>query len=73
MEELDFYDQGLHELKQTELKELNGGNPIINFLVNFIKECAIDYAFSPDRGSYFNHPSAPQNPNGMYICVSDNA
>ena len=73
MKELEFRCSGLQELKQTELKELHGGNPIIEFIWDFIKSTAWNYVFSPTNGSQSVHPSAPRNPDGMYICVSDNA
>lgn len=73
MKEFVLGDKGLHELEQCELKELHGGNPIINYVFNFLKSCVWDYVFSPTNGSQSVHPGPRQNPDGTYICTSDNA
>ncbi len=73
MKDVELMSQKFQELDQTELLELKGGNPIINYIFGFLKARLFDFVFSPDQGSHFSHPSAPRNPDGMYICTSDNA
>ncbi len=73
MRKYELLNQGFQELKQIELQELKGGNPIIEYILSFLKGRAWDFVFSPDQGSHFSHPGAPRNPDGVYICASDNA
>lgn len=73
MKELVIGDHGLQELNHCELKSLHGGNPIINYVFGVLKGWAWNLVFSPDQGTQNSHPSAPQNPDGTYICTSDNA
>jgi hypothetical protein len=73
MKELEICKQEFVELQQTELRELRGGNPIIDFVWGVLRGWAWDYIFSPTQGSQTSHVSAPRNSDGTYICVSDNA